>query len=307
MWSLFEYFKSKKQKETVFMENVKRLVNANDVYKFGYSGKGVRIALLDTGVAYHQELENRIIYFKDYVNNRLNAYDDNGHGTHIAGIICGKNCGMAPQAELLVFKILDNKGNGRTQDAVKALQWIQEHHRKYNIRILNFSMGYMPNANVKMQEKLLEMLDRLWDEGVIVITAAGNNGPKENTITVPGISRKVITVGVSDEVEGKADGEGNYGSQGPTSCCIVKPEILAPGTEVLSLSNLNNQYTRKSGTSMAVPVVSGTLALAVEKRSDIRPVEIKLLLYDSVKRQEGTGKKNRAWGVLDVDNLMKML
>ena len=67
MWSLFEYFKSKKQKETVFMENVKRLVNANDVYKFGYSGKGVRIALLDTGVAYHRELENRIIYFKDYV------------------------------------------------------------------------------------------------------------------------------------------------------------------------------------------------------------------------------------------------
>ena len=289
------------------MENVKKLVNARNVYKFGYSGKGVRIALLDTGVAYHRELENRIIYFKDYVNNRVRAYDDNGHGTHIAGIICGKNCGMAPQAELLVFKILDNKGNGRTQDAVKALHWILEHHREYNIRILNFSMGYMPNANVKMQEKLLEMLDRLWDEGIIVVTAAGNNGPGENTITVPGISRKVITVGVSDEVEGKTEGEAGYGSKGPTSCCIVKPEILAPGTEVLSLSNVNNQYTRKSGTSMAAPVVSGALALAVEKRVDIQPVEMKLLLYDSVKRQDKSGKKNKVWGVLDVDNLMKML
>ena len=288
------------------MKSVKKLVNARLVYKAGYSGKGIRIALLDTGVSNHRELETRIVYFRDYVNNRINIYDDNGHGTHIAGIMCGNECGMAPKAEILAFKILDSKGNGKTQDAIKALQWIYMHHREYNIRILNFSMGYMPNANVIMQQKLLEMLDKLWDAGVLVVTAAGNNGPGENTITVPGISRKVITVGTWDE-SNIVDNKIGYGGQGPTACCIVKPEILAPGTDVLSLSNINNQYTTKSGTSMATPVVSGALALALEKRTDIQPVEMKLLLYDSVNRVAVVGKKISAWGVLDVDNLMKML
>ena len=285
------------------MDRVKRLVNADMVYRLGYTGKGVRIALLDTGVFQHRELREKIIFFKDYVNNKAVCYDDNGHGTHIAGIICGKECGMAPDAQLLVFKILDKQGNGRTKDALRALDWILQNHRLYDIKILNFSMGYMPNANANLQNQLLEKLDKIWDEGVIVVTAAGNNGPEENSITVPGISRKVITVGVSDEDHVETKKEQNYGGRGPTSCCIVKPEVLAPGTNVLSLSNEMEKYINKSGTSMAAPVVSGALALALEKKRDITPVEMKLLLYDTVKNRE----KNRAWGVLDVDNLMKML
>lgn len=278
------------------MERVKEIVRASKVYKTGFSGKGIRIALLDTGVASHKELEGRIVFFQDYVNNRKRNYDDNGHGTHIAGILCGSRCGMAPQAELLVFKILDSNGSGKTQDALKALRWILEHHREYNIRILNFSMGYLPNAKVVLQEQLMDVLEELWDAGVIVVTAAGNNGPKENSITVPGISRKVITVGSI-----------GFGGQGPTSCCIVKPEILAPGKNVLSLSHVNHEYVEKSGTSMAAPVVSGALALALEKRENIRPVEMKLLLYNSVNRFSTTMEKSNSWGVLDVDNLMKML
>lgn len=285
------------------MDRVKRLVNANRVYHEGYTGKGVRIALLDTGAFQHRELAQKIIFFKDYVNNKADCYDDNGHGTHIAGIICGRDCGMAPDAELLVFKILDKQGNGRTQDALKALDWIHQNHSIYNIKILNFSMGYMPNANARLQNQLLEKLDKIWDEGVIVVTAAGNNGPDENSVTVPGISRKVITVGVSDEDNTVSKREQGYGGRGPTSCCIVKPEILAPGTKVLSLSNEENKYIEKSGTSMAAPVVSGALALALERKRDITPVEMKLLLYDTVKNRE----KNQAWGVLDVDNLIKML
>lgn len=293
----------------VFMHNVKKIVNANNVYIDGYSGRGVRIALLDTGVAMHNELEGRVVFFQDYVNNKSGMYDDNGHGTHIAGIICGGECGMAPGAELLVFKILDQNGNGKTKDAIQALQWILEHHREYQIRILNFSMGYLPNASIKLQQKLMDLLEELWDAGVVVVTAAGNAGPGENTITVPGISRKVITVGIyegENELRTKSVGK-VYSSQGPTTCCIVKPEILAPGSEILSLSHVNHQYTRKSGTSMATPVVSGAIALALEKRTNLLPVELKLFLYDTVKRMPEIGKKNRAWGVLDVDNLIKML
>lgn len=286
------------------MDRVKQIVNANRVYKNGYTGKNIRIALLDTGVYVHKEIVDNIVFFRDYINGKTFCYDDNGHGTHIAGIMCGKSCGMAPDAEILVFKILGKNGDGKTQSALHALDWIIQNYEKYQIRILNFSMGYVPNADGKLQELLMEKLDELWELGVIVVTAAGNNGPDENSVTVPGISRKVITVGSSDDLEYDITKEKGYGGRGPTSCCIVKPEILAPGTNVLSLANREHEYARKSGTSMSAPVVSGALALALEKNPKIRPVEMKLMLYDSVKSIK---EKNVAWGILDVDKLMEML
>ena len=280
------------------MERVKEIVHAENVYRKGYTGKGVRIALLDTGVFSHCDLKNKIALFKDYINYRNLSYDDNGHGTHIAGILGA----MAPGAELLVFKILDKNGNGTTEVALKALDWIHMNHRKWNIKLLNFSMGYLPNTKERMQNKLIEKLETLWEEGITIVTAAGNNGPNENSITVPGVSRKLITVGACDDEE---EGNSRYCGRGPTSCCIVKPEILAPGTHIKSLSLKDGQYVYKSGTSMAAPVVCGTLALALEKRSDLKPVELKLLLYDSV--SEKIKNLSPAWGILNVDNLIKML
>lgn len=276
------------------MDRVKNMVRASAVYEQGYSGQGIRIALLDTGVFLHHDIRQQVVYFEDYVNRRQLPYDDNGHGTHIAGIMSGAN-GMAPKSELLVFKILDQRGDGRTRDALRALDWLLENHEKYRIRLLNFSMGYLPSADMSLQLKLMEKLESLWDAGIIIVTAAGNNGPKENSVTVPGISRKVITVGTADD---------DYGGRGPTTCCIVKPEILAPGTDILSIANREGRYTRKSGTSMAAPVVCGALALALEKKPTLTPVEAKLLLYNSVRRLR---EKNYVWGLLDVDNLMKML
>lgn len=284
------------------MDRVKKIVNANMVYQMGYTGKNIRIALLDTGVYMRKEVRDNVLFFKDYINGKKECYDDNGHGTHIAGIMFGKENGMAPNAKGMIFKVLGKNGDGKTQNALRALDWVLKNYKDYNIRILNFSMGYMPNADVKLQKELMEKLEKLWDLGVIIVTAAGNNGPEENSVAVPGISRKVITVGSSDDLE-----NGNikaYGGRGPTECCIVKPEILAPGTNVLSLANRDGEYVRKSGTSMAAPIVSGALALALEKRPDITPVEMKLMLYDSVKSIK---EKNIAWGVLDVDKLMEML
>lgn len=280
------------------MERAKELVNAENVYRKGYTGKGVRIALLDTGVFQHRDLRNKIILFKDYINYKRLCYDDNGHGTHIAGIISA----MAPGAELLVFKILDKSGNGTTEKALQALDWIQRNHKVWNIKLLNFSLGYLPNTNTGMQNRLIEKLEQLWEEGITIVTAAGNNGPKENTITVPGVSRKVITVGSCDDVESP---KGGYGGRGPTNCCIVKPEILAPGTHIRSLSLRDGQYAYKSGTSMAAPIVCGALALALEKSPNLKPVEIKLLLYDSVSRK--IKNLSPSWGILNVDNLIKML
>ena len=282
------------------MERVKEVVHAKDVYKMGYSGKGIRIALLDTGVYPHKKIKDRMLFFKDYINYRTDFYDDHGHGTHIAGILCE----MAPKVELFVFKILDKNGNGSTESALKALDFIIKNHNRWNIKLLNFSMGYLPNANPKIQEYLIEKLEQLWDEGVTVVTAAGNNGPKENSISVPGVSRKVITVGSSDDIF-LENASSQYSGRGPTSCCIVKPEVLAPGTDILSLSNKPNALSKKSGTSMSVPVVCGALALALEKNIELKPVELKLLLYDTV---DPLNVKNiNTWGILNVDNLIKML
>jgi len=182
------------------------------------------------------------------------------------------------------------------------LDWIQKNHKKWNIQLLNFSMGYLPNTNAVMQNRLIEKLEELWEEGVTIVTAAGNNGPKENSITVPGVSKKVITVGACDDME---NGKSSYGGRGPTSCCIVKPEILAPGTHIRSLSLRDGEFSYKSGTSMAVPIVCGALALALEKSPKLKPVELKLLLYDSVSRK--IKNLSPAWGILNVDNLIKML
>lgn len=280
------------------MERAKEMIHAENVYRKGYTGKGIRIALLDTGVFVHRDLTCKIIYFKDYISNKQLCNDDNGHGTHIAGILSE----MAPNAELLVFKILDKNGNGTTEKVLKALDWIQKNHKKWNIKLLNFSMGYLPNANGVLQNRLIEKLEQLWEEGVTIVTAAGNNGPRENSITVPGVSRKVITVGSCDDLE---MGKGSYGGRGPTSCCIVKPEILAPGTNIRSLSLRDGEYSYKSGTSMAAPIVCGALALALEKDPTLKPVELKVLLYHTVSRKN----KNygSSWGILNVDNLIKML
>lgn len=280
------------------MDRVKRIVHAKEVYKKGYTGKGVRIALLDTGVFPHQSMKDNLIFFQDNISFQKNCYDDNGHGTHIAGILCS----MAPNVELMVFKILDKNGNGSTQKVLDALDWILKNHKIWDIKLLNFSMGYRSNANPRMQKRLIERLEQLWEEGVTVVTAAGNNGPEENTITVPGVSRKVITVGSSDDTIGNTSG---FGGRGPTSCCIIKPEVLAPGSDILSLSNAKEKYERKSGTSMSAPIVCGALALALEKNPNLKPVELKLLLYDSVDRVE---RKNiNVWGILNVDNLIKIL
>lgn len=299
------------------MNYVKRAIHAENVYKYGLSGKNVTVAIMDTGIAAHKDFDSRILAFRDFCEGRRECYDDNGHGTHVAGIIAGSGrmsaavegrplyAGIAPQAGIVMLKVLDRLGNGKTEQVLAGIRWLREHRAAYNIRLLNISVGMLPNAGAAEQRALLEAVDGLWDAGIMVVAAAGNNGPRENTVTIPGISRKILTVGSADDSGNATGGLGRgYSGMGPTECCILKPEILAPGTNIMSCAKDGVGYVKKSGTSMAAPVVTGALALAAEKYPSLTPAELKLRLYErAYPRGEHIGKK--CWGVLHVDYLLR--
>ena len=293
-------------KDVKNMRRVKQLVHAQKVYEKGYSGRGVCAVILDTGAYLHKDLRSQIRGFKDFTSERQGCYDDNGHGTHVAGIFCagGGLQGMAPGARAIILKVLDRQGNGNTTRVLDALDWVDKNKAIYNIRILNFSVGFLPGALDEDQREIVEKLEHLWDENVVVVAAAGNNGPAAGSVTVPGISRKIITVGASDDHSSGRNMPRGYSGMGPTGCCIVKPEIVAPGTNILSLDYRGNYYVKKSGTSMATPVVCGALALALQKKPALRPEELKLGLYVSARRDP---QAKAAWGILDVDNLVDLI
>lgn len=274
------------------MIKCKKIVNANLVYKKGFYGKGVNVAILDTGVYPHELIKDKILVSIDFINHKNSPYDDNGHGTHVAGIIASDKYGIAPKAKIVNLKILDKMGLGSTRIAISALNWIKNNYKKYSIRVVNFSIGYLPFSEYSEKKKLLKVIDELWDLGIVIVSAAGNNGPKPFSVTVPGISRKIITVGsMNDERSGN----------GPTECCVVKPEIYAPGTKIVSLANSSSSVAIKSGTSMATPVVSGAIALLLEENYNIRPEIVKLLLYETSNKE----LFNKSWGLLDVDELVE--
>ena len=131
---------------------------------------------------------------------------------------------------------------------------------------------------------------------MVVVAAAGNYGPAPFSVTVPGISRKIITVGSFDDIRS---------GKGPTDCCIVKPEILAPGHDIISLGTRDGTYVRKTGTSMATPIVSGAIALLLEKNPNMRPEAVKLALYNTCDRAKDSHKGS--WGIINVDKLLGIL
>lgn len=292
------------------MNRVRKIVNINYVHNMGITGKGIGIAILDTGISNHVDIYNNIVCFKDYVNNYKNVYDDSGHGSHVAGIIAGsgeksygKYKGAAPDSSVVILKCLDRYGNGKRNNVLEALGFVMENRTKYNIRIVNISVGAINKASDKDNIRLIEGVEKLWAAGIVVVAAAGNNGPDGGSITAPGCSKDIITVGASDDNLGHRMGsKQNYSGRGPTDVCIIKPEIVCPGTGIISCNNKNG-YSAKSGTSMATPVVSGIIALMLEKKPTLTNKEIKKKLYENAV-DIGLDKSHQGWGQIDAKKLI---
>lgn len=292
------------------MDRVRNLINCDQLHRLGYTGRGVGVAILDTGISMHPDYAERIRAFQDFCNGKNQPYDDNGHGSHIAGIIAGNGRmskgryrGVAPLASLVVLKVLDRTGNGNTKDVIEAMKWMIENRERYQIRIANISVGMLPQSKSKERDQMLEWVDHMWDSGIFTVAAAGNGGPSYNSVTIPGASSTVLTVGSSDDRDQLVRRRGlypGYSGVGPTDCCVCKPEILAPGTEIHSCNSLNYGYTVKSGTSMATAVVSGACALIYDRYPYLTPAGLKLRFYEKL----AAGREVSCWGTLDVKKLL---
>lgn len=265
----------------------------------------------------HPDLKGRMVYSYNYIGRNQNGSDDCGHGTHICGIIGGtgtasggKYQGIAPGCHFVSLKVLDRMGNGNSKAVIEALHWLIEHGKEYDVRIINISMG---STAPRYSEKsgLLEAVEEAWDCGFVVCAAAGNQGPDRSSITVPGTSPKVITVGCSDDnqaVQVMGKRRANYSGRGPTSACICKPDVVAPGAYINSCNAGWRKpgaaaYTAKSGTSMATPVVAGGLALLLSGRRELTNKEVKMLLAGSCK-DLGLPRNQQGWGMLCLPRLL---
>lgn len=262
----------------------KKILETERLHRFG---ENVGIAFIDTGVAPHCDFligKNRVACFKDFINNKSQMYDDNGHGTFVCGVCSGNGClskfryaGIAPRSKIFALKALNNHGEASANKILDAMEWIFDNHKTLGISIVCMSFGSEP---LGLNDPIMLGADALWKEGIVVVAAAGNSGPEYQTIKSPGISSKIITVGgIDDNRYDDNSFNRNYfeiadfSSRGP-AFKSAKPDVVAPSVDIISCGT-SKFYTTLSGTSVATPMIAGLAALLYEKAPNSSPNQIK--------------------------------
>ena len=331
------------------MTRVSQVVGARHAMaQYGYTGAGVGVAVIDSGIAnWHDDLTyrgsnpsvkvkdgQRVAAFVDFVNGALLPYDDNGHGTHVAGIIggngydsAGVRSGIAPSAHLISLKVLDAQGRGVISDVIAALEYAVVNRAAHKIRVVNLSVGAAVTSSYNV-DPLTIAARRAVDAGLVVVTAAGNVGQQNDQtvyggILAPGNAPWVLTVGASNHMNTatrRDDTVAPYSSRGPSAIdYAAKPDVVAPGTSIVSLAapgsyfyttkpsalvtgvvpTLAKPYLTLSGTSMAAPVVAGSVALMLEANPALTPNLVKAILQYTAQRQNGFDALTQGAGFLN--------
>jgi serine protease AprX len=273
---------------TTWQKNI-RLPQATQA---GYTGAGVTVALLDTGISPNADLGNRVLDMVDFTPDH-DGIDRYGHGTHMAGIIAGDGTlsnggwtGVAPKANLVSVKVAGEDGSTDVSVVIAGMQWIVTHKAQYNIRIMNLSFG-----TDSTQSYLIDPLDyaveRVWASGILVVVAAGNRGPYPGTINDPANDPFVVTVGganLNNTIAQGDDSVASFSSLGPTADGLAKPDLVAPSITIVSdrdpgstidqqypSARVGDSYFKGTGTSQATAVVSGVAALMFQANPQLTP------------------------------------
>ena len=309
----------------------------------GYTGTGVGIAILDSGIAPHTALDTRVVAHVNLVSTEPNTGGDPfGHGTHVAGIAGGNrtaatyvttafNGGSAPAVRLIDVRVLGADGSGLTSDVIAGIDWAVAHSSTYNIRVINLSLGH-PVTEPAATDPLCQAVARAVAANITVVVSAGNYGqtpsgdPVLGGITSPGNSPAAITVGAIDTkgtVDPSDDEVAPYSSKGPTAFDgAVKPDVVAPGTRITSLVSQNsyiirtypqwymggsgkNAYMRLSGTSMATAVVSGGAALLLNAYPTLTPAQVKMAIQMGAHFMPSAGLVGAGTGSVDFQQSLK--
>lgn len=298
------------------MERIRKLLNIDLFEEFQNKKSSFSVVIMDSGIVLHPDFDSAKLLFCDFVNGIKSPYDDYGHGTHIAGIIGGngKNRrgiyrGIYPECSLIAVKILDQNGNGRVEQMCKAMEWILQNKEKYNIKIVNISLSLNQTASPEKSKQVLDLVRKMCREGILVVAAAGNNGPAPGSISRIADLKEVIAVGCYDGEYKSKFGQNceEYSACGPGSSSFRKPDIVAPGTDIVSCNNLfllGHYYTRKSGTSMATAVVTGCMALTLAANPTITSEEMRMLLRKNAIDQNIPWNR-QGWGMINVKGMIK--
>ena len=307
--------------------------------RYNRAGRGLAVAVIDSGVQPHADLPaSRIRAFVDFVNGRTVPYDDFGHGTHVAGVLAGSGAasaglessyaGVAPAVDVVALKVLNNQGAGRTSDVVAALEWVAANHLTYNIRVVNMSLGH-PVFESAETDPLVLAADALVRRGIVVVVSAGNQGvdPRDGEVgyggvTSPAHGPSLIAVGAVDTKGTDSRGDDrvtDYSSRGPTRFdLVVKPDLVAPGHHIVSLaapashlyqnypvlrvaagSESTPSYMTLSGTSMAAPAVAGTAALMLEANPRLSAGAVRAVLGFTAQHLPDTDLMTQGGGYLN--------
>ena len=283
-----------------------KTVRADKLWQRGITGKGVGVAVIDTGVAGNlPDFAGRVVANVVTSPGATTAADGFGHGTHVAGIIAGnsfnrdpsdpfygKYVGIAPDANLVAIKAADDQGNATVLDVINGIAFAVDHKYDYNIKVLNLSVSSDTPQSYKT-DPLDAAVEYAWNKGITVVVAAGNRGTAADAVQyAPANDPYVISVGGVDETTNTTGGSrADWSSTGLTQDGIAKPDVTAPGAHMVSVlapssafatlcpaCSIGGSYFKAGGTSMAAPVVAGSAALLLQARPTLTPTQVKSLL-----------------------------